>query len=58
MSFDPVTGTLWTGDVGELSREEIDIVEKGKNYGWPIMEGTLCFEPPTGCEMSGLELPI
>lgn len=58
ISFDPVTGTLWTGDVGELSREEIDIVGKGKNYGWHIMEGTQCFDPPTGCDMSGLELPI
>ncbi len=58
MSFDPVTGALWTGDVGDESLEEIDIVEKGKNYGWPIMEGTNCYDPPSGCDMSGLELPI
>ena len=58
MSFDSVTGALWTGDVGDLSLEEIDIVEKGKNYGWPIMEGTNCHIPPSGCDMSGLELPI
>jgi len=58
ISFDPVTGDLWTGDVGDLTLEEIDIVEKGKNYGWPIMEGTNCFDPPSGCDMSGLELPI
>jgi glucose/arabinose dehydrogenase len=58
MSFDPVTGSLWTGDVGELSLEEIDIVEKAKNYGWPSMEGTKCFSPSSGCDMTGLELPI
>jgi glucose/arabinose dehydrogenase len=58
MSFDSVTGALWTGDVGDQSLEEIDIVEKGKNYGWPIMEGTNCYDPPSGCDMSGLELPI
>ncbi|MCH7519002.1 MAG: PQQ-dependent sugar dehydrogenase [Candidatus Dadabacteria bacterium] len=58
ISFDSVTGALWTGDVGDQSLEEIDIVEKGKNYGWPIMEGTNCFDPPSGCDMSGLELPI
>ncbi len=58
ISFDPVTGDLWTGDVGDATLEEIDIVEKGKNYGWPIMEGTNCFDPPSGCDMSGLELPI
>jgi len=33
-------------------------VESGKNYGWSIMEGTICFDPPSGCDMSGLELPI
>lgn len=57
-SIDPVTGLLITADVGQNDREEIDIVEPGKNYGWPIMEGTLCFDPPSGCDMSGLELPI
>ncbi|MCZ6864729.1 MAG: PQQ-dependent sugar dehydrogenase, partial [Candidatus Dadabacteria bacterium] len=58
ISFDSVTGALWTGDVGDQSLEEIDIVEKGKNDGWPIMEGTNCYDPPSGCDMSGLELPI
>ena len=58
ISFNPVTGDLWTGDVGESSREEINIIENGKNYGWPIMEGSLCFDPPMGCGMNGLELPL
>jgi glucose/arabinose dehydrogenase len=40
-SFDQVTGELWVGDVGNLLREEVDIVEAGKNYGWPIFEGNL-----------------
>ncbi len=57
-SIDPVTGLLITADVGQGDREEIDIVEPGKNYGWPIMEGTLCFDPPTDCDMTGLEQPI
>jgi glucose/arabinose dehydrogenase len=58
MSFDIVTGKLWAGDVGEASREEVDIIEKGKNYGWPITEGFSCFQPRSNCDESGLEKPI
>jgi len=57
-SFDPLTGRLWAGDVGQDAREEIDIVTAGGNYGWNIMEGAACFDPPRGCDRSGLTLPI
>ena len=57
-SFDPQTGWLWAADVGQDAREEINLIESGKNYGWNIMEGSLCFSPPTGCNKTGLELPI
>jgi uncharacterized repeat protein (TIGR03806 family) len=41
LAHDPVTGRLWGGDVGEDSREEIDIIECGNNYGWPFREGLI-----------------
>ena len=57
-SFDLPTGRLFVADVGQDKFEEIDIVQKGGNYGWNIMEGMHCFNPPTGCNMTGLQLPI
>jgi uncharacterized repeat protein (TIGR03806 family) len=39
MAFDEETGILYCGDVGQGTREEISIIEKGKNYGWNYWEG-------------------
>ncbi len=57
-SFDSETGKLWAADVGQGYTEEIDIIQKGKNYGWNIMEGSYCYEPASGCNPEGLELPV
>ena len=57
-SFDERTGLLWLGDVGQNAWEEVDIIRKGLNYGWNVMEGLHCFTPTTGCDQTGLELPV
>ena len=57
-SFDRETGALWTGDVGQNRLEEVHLIERGLNYGWNVMEGSLCFSPPRDCDDSGLEPPI
>lgn len=57
-SFDPVTDWFWCADVGQNAWEEIDIIENGKNYGWRVMEGFHCYNPPSGCDTSGKVLPI
>ena len=56
-SFDRETGVLWGGDVGEVRQEEINRILPGRNYGWPIMEGDLCFEAET-CDDSPFEPPV
>lgn len=56
-SFDRPTGKLFCGDVGQNAFEEVDIIEKGKNYGWRIMEGYHCYDADN-CNREGLTNPI
>lgn len=52
---------LYIGDVGQGAFEEVDVVAfrtEGYNFGWPITEGLHCFSPRTGCDTTGLTLPV
>lgn len=55
-SFDEPTGDLWLGDVGQGSREEIDRIERGGNYGWNCREGFIA--GPENCSTTGLIDPV
>ena len=50
---------LFVSDPGQNRWEEVNIVKKGKNYGWNIKEGTHCFDPsnpdasPSSCSSTG-----
>jgi glucose/arabinose dehydrogenase len=61
-SFDRSTGELWIGDVGQNAWEEIDVADSRRegplHFGWKTMEGAHCYEPRSGCDRSGLELPV
>jgi glucose/arabinose dehydrogenase len=52
-SFDRLTRDLYIGDVGQNLWEEVDFQPAsslgGENYGWNIIEGPACFNPPLNC---------
>jgi glucose/arabinose dehydrogenase len=61
-SFDSATGDLYIADVGQGFEEEIDVQPAssvgGENYGWRLMEGTLCYIPSFDCNDGSLTLPV
>ncbi|CAH0997925.1 Aldose sugar dehydrogenase YliI [Emticicia aquatica] len=57
-SIDSLTNQIWLADVGQYDFEEINIVHKGGNYGWRLMEADICFNPQTNCFKAGLSSPI
>jgi len=57
-SFERGGTRLFVGDVGQDEFEEVDLLESGKNYGWNVTEGLHCYNPATGCNMTGLTMPI
>jgi len=57
LSFDPRTGLLWESEHGPTGGDEINIIEKGRNYGWAaISDGTQA--GITSRTAPGMESPI
>jgi aldose sugar dehydrogenase len=57
MAWDPATGKLWASEHGPQAGDELNIVERGKNYGWGVI--THGIEPGiTKRAESGMEQPI
>jgi glucose/arabinose dehydrogenase len=62
VSFGP-GGRLFVTDVGEVRKEELNVVESGGNYGWNVREGSDCFDPrwptrpPSDCPDSVRDSP-
>jgi glucose/arabinose dehydrogenase len=61
-SFDRLSGDLFIADVGQDSWEEVNYQPAassgGENYGWRLMEGNHCYNPPSNCNTGALTLPI
>ncbi|HZV24424.1 MAG TPA: PQQ-dependent sugar dehydrogenase [Luteimonas sp.] len=63
LAIDPRTGTLWESEHGPRGGDEINLPERGKNYGWPIASNGMDYStdrpyPETvGASAPGMESP-
>ncbi|WP_324027975.1 PKD domain-containing protein [Maribacter sp. BPC-D8] len=53
MSKDSQTGSIYLGEVGFSTHDEINVLSSGANYGWPVYEGP-ADGPFNGCDVDGL----
>jgi glucose/arabinose dehydrogenase len=62
LAFNPADGKLWEQEHGPKGGDEINIIEKGKNYGWPVVSFGVNYDgTPVGAgksEMPGMQPPL
>jgi len=62
LAFDPATGRLWEDEHGPRGGDELNLIEKGKNYGWPVITHGIDYSGvPVGAGITakeGLEQPV
>lgn len=61
MTKNPFTGAIWVNEHGPQGGDEINIVQKGKNFGWPIISYGINYSGTTFTELTekeGMEQPI
>lgn len=61
LAFHPETSDLWLADMGPRGGDEVNVIQKGLNYGWPVATyGREYYGPKIGKgpEQKGMELPV
>jgi len=60
IAVDPKTFRLWSCEFGPRGGDELNLIEKGKNYGWPVITyGREYWGPKIGkTHQNGMEQPI
>jgi glucose/arabinose dehydrogenase len=61
LAFDPKTGRLWEVEHGPRGGDEVNIIGRGKNYGWPVITRGINYpgEPiGEGVAKKGMEQPV
>lgn len=41
IDWHPATRDMWASEHGQVGNDELNLIVKGANYGWPIIEGSL-----------------
>jgi aldose sugar dehydrogenase len=60
LAFNPRTGALWNSEMGPNGGDEVNIIQPGKNYGWPVISYGRTYEGPPVAAIpwkEGVELP-